>query len=97
MQDMLVDALVCPLLDPGSSPGTSTKQIKTKFLSSESTGDVKSGAFVVLRVGFVLGGGVHAHSNKPILWTGFWAEIGHLTPIFSLRAGFLCCLLDFSK
>jgi hypothetical protein len=32
----------------------STKQLKTKFLSTKSLGDVKTGAFVVLRVEFVL-------------------------------------------
>jgi len=51
-------------LDPGSSPGASTKQLNTKILSSESAGDVCPGVFVVLRVEFVLSGDVRADSNK---------------------------------
>ena len=58
MQDTLVDAFVHPFLDPGSSPGASTKQPGTRFLSSESAGDMNPGAFVVLRVDFVLSGDV---------------------------------------
>ncbi len=60
VQDMLVDALVCLLLDPGSSPGTSTKQPNTKILSDKSLGDMKAGAFVVLRVNSVLRDAIRA-------------------------------------
>ncbi len=54
VQDMLVDALVCLLLDPGSSPGTSTKQSNTKILSNKGLGNVIPGALVVLRLESVL-------------------------------------------
>jgi len=54
MQDMLVDAFVSLLSDGGSSPPASTKQPNTKFLSTKSLGDMKTGAFAVLRVEFML-------------------------------------------
>ncbi|MEN6584184.1 MAG: hypothetical protein ABFD54_17200 [Armatimonadota bacterium] len=37
---------------------SSTKQSKTKFLSTKNLGDVKAGAFVVLRAKFVFSGDV---------------------------------------
>jgi hypothetical protein len=39
---------------------SSTRQLKTRFLSAESAGDVIASAFGVLRVDFVLSGGVRA-------------------------------------
>jgi hypothetical protein len=39
---------------------SSTRQLKTRFLSAESAGDVIASAFGVLRVDFVLSGGVPA-------------------------------------
>ena len=69
MQDMLVDAFVSLLSDPGSSPGASTKQPGTRFLSSESAGDMNPGAFVVLRVGFVLKVDVWDFCLPSVLWT----------------------------
>jgi hypothetical protein len=47
------------------------------------------GAFVVLRVGFVLRGDVSAIPNYPILWTGFRAKITHQSQVFSYWAGIL--------
>jgi len=47
------------------------------------------GAFVVLRVGFVLSGDVSAIANYPILWTGFRAKITHQSLSFSYWAGIL--------
>lgn len=56
MQAMLVDAFDHHSLDGGSSPPASTKQSNTKILSTKSSGDIKAGAFAVLRVEFVLSG-----------------------------------------
>ena len=56
---------------------------------------MKAGALAILRVDFVLSGGVRAVSNKPILWTGFPAKIRHQGPIFSYSAVFLFFLWTF--
>ena len=53
-------------MDPGSSPGASTKQLKTKILSVKSSGDVIAGALAVLLVDFVLRTDVSGDSNKPL-------------------------------
>ena len=82
-------------LDPGSSPGASTKQLKTKILSTKSSGNVKTGAFAVLRVEIVLSRDVRDDSCGPILWTGFPARSTHRAPVFSLPP-FSLSPLDFS-
>lgn len=65
MQGTLVDAFVDHSLDGGSSPPASTKQPKTKILSTRSLGDVKAGAFAVLRVEIVLKDDVQARFPQP--------------------------------
>jgi len=87
MRDTLVDAFVDHSSDGGSSPPASTKQPKTKILSNLSLGNVKAGAFAVLRVEIVLSDDVPALSDKPGLWTGFPTKNAHQAR-FSLSAAF---------
>lgn len=96
MQGTLVDAFVDHSLDGGSSPPASTKQSNTKILSNMSLGDVKAGAFVVLRVEIVLSGDVPTLSDKSILRTGFPAQNAHQGPFFSFCRLFLFFLWTFA-
>ena len=79
-----------------SNLASSTKQPGTRFLSSESAGDVNPGAFGVLRVEIVLRNGIRAGSDHPILWTGFPAKFTHQEPSFSYLAGILFFLWTFA-
>lgn len=68
-RDTLVDGCAVGFLDPGSSPGASTKQSNTKFLSNRSLGDMIAGAFAVLRVECVLKEADRAAGLCANLWT----------------------------
>jgi len=61
-----------------------------------SLGDVKAGAFVVLRVEIVLGGDAPTLFDKSILWTGFPAQNAHQGRFFSLCRVFLFFLWTFA-
>lgn len=61
-----------------------------------SLGDVKAGAFAVLRVDFVLSGDVLSVADHPILWTGFPAQNAHQGPFFSFGRLFLFFLWTFA-
>ena len=58
MRDTLVDAFVSHSSDGGSSPPASTRQLKTKILSSGSAEDVNPGVFGISSVDSVLRGDV---------------------------------------